>query len=126
MLDILLIILVFIVGNIVVRFLARRAGFRHAHLNLQRLGPAVFLFKWGSVRIGMCRYGRNVRITGYKDFIHLRLMRLFGGGEMLLPMKNADFKFSHWRYGEVVDVIIDGKAYGFGRDVAKMVKKYYC
>jgi hypothetical protein len=86
----------------------------------------LFTYRWGSVRIGLTRWGRNVRITGYKDHIHLKLMALFGGGEILLPLTEAEFSFSRGLYGEVVDVTIGGKTFGFGRDVAKMIRQHYC
>ncbi|GBC60965.1 hypothetical protein DENIS_1925 [Desulfonema ishimotonii] len=123
--EILIIISFFVTMPLILGFLARRSGFRKTETTPGSMGPVLFFYKWGSVRIGAARYGRNVRITAYKKFIHLRLMRLFGGGEILLPMKNAKFSFSRGLYGEVVDIEIGEKTYGFGRDVAKMVRKHY-
>lgn len=118
--------LFFIAVHTVMRFFARRAGFRKTDDYPIYMGAELFFYRWGSVRTGWTVYGRNVRITGYENFIHLKLMAFFGGGEMLLPMRDAQFEFSQGLYGEVVDVCIGDRRYGFGRDVAKMVRLHYC
>lgn len=115
----------FLAVHFLLRFLAKRNGFRKMEIDHESMGPVLFFYRWGSVRIGGPVYGRNVRITGYKDYIHLKLMWFFGGGEILLPMKDASFEFSSNLWGIQVDVTVDGEEYGFGRNVAAMVKKHY-
>lgn len=117
----------FAIHQLVVRFIARRNGFRPIKHDLKRFGPVLATYRWGSVRIGSSsRWGRTVNVTLFSNHIHLRLNKFFGGGEILIPLDYASYSFSHWIHGEVVDITVNGKTYAFGRDIAKMAKQYYC
>lgn len=122
-----LLVAFFAIHQLVVRLMARRDGFRPIKHNLKRLGPVLMAYRWGSVRIGSStRWGRTVNVTLFRSHIHLRLIKFFGGGELLIPLDYASYSFSHWIHGELVDITVNGKTYTFGQKIAEMAKKYYC
>lgn len=115
------------IQQIVVRLLARKDGFQPINYNLQDVGPALISYRWGSVVINKgTRWGRVVTITLFKRHIHLKLMALFGGGELIIPLQGASYSFSRWIRGELVDITIDGKTYRFGGSITQAVKQHYC
>ncbi|MBE9032542.1 hypothetical protein IQ266_22645 [filamentous cyanobacterium LEGE 11480] len=116
----------FAIQHLVIRFIARRNGFKPVTHDLSGLGPVLFRQRWGSVRIGKTTsWGRSVTITAFQDYLHLRLNPLMGGGELLLPLQSAEYEFSRWMRGELVDIAIDGKTYLFGKKIVQIVKQHY-
>lgn len=117
----------FAAHQLAVRLMARRDGFRPIKHDLKRLGPVLATYRWGSVRIGASsRWGRTVNVTLFSNHIHLKLIKFFGGGEILIPLDYASYSFSHWIHGEVVDINVNGKIYAFGKNIAKIARQYYC
>ncbi len=122
-----LVLFVLSIQQLIVRFWAKRDGFRPVVHNLDDFGPVLLSNRWGSVAINnRGAWQRTVTITLFRSYIHLKLLGVFGGGELLIPLQAASYSFSSWMRGELVDIMVYGQTYRFGRDMPKIVKQHYC
>ena len=118
-------LLVFSTQFVVVRFWAKKDGFKPITYNLRDFGPVLLTNRWGSVGINKRAWGRTVTITLFRQHIHLKLAAYLGGGELVIPLQGAIYSFSRWRRGDLVNIQVDRKTYQFGGPIPKAVKQHY-